>query len=75
MAQPPTAAPHDLNCLTIAELEAHAEKMMNKQTRDYYNEGADSGTTLRENLSAYSKYRIRPRVCYQPSSFEKKLEC
>lgn len=56
----PTA--HDLNCLTIAELEAHAEKIMDKQTRDYYNEGADSGTTLRENIDAYKKYRIRPRV-------------
>lgn len=35
---------------------------MDKQTRDYYNEGADSGSTLRENMSAYDKYRIRPRV-------------
>ncbi|KAL8641195.1 MAG: hypothetical protein Q9226_008665 [Calogaya cf. arnoldii] len=54
--------PHDLNCLTIAELEKHAEQRMNKQTRDYYNEGADSGSTLLENSNAYSKYRIRPRV-------------
>ena len=35
---------------------------MNKQTRDYYNEGADSGSTLLENSVAYNKYRIRPRV-------------
>lgn len=55
-------APHDLNCLTIAELEAHAARLMNKQTRDYYNEGSDSGSTLLENNHAYSKYRIRPRV-------------
>ncbi|KAL6248125.1 hypothetical protein RBB50_004379 [Rhinocladiella similis] len=54
--------PHDLNCLTIAELEALAHERMDKQTRDYYNEGADAGTTLGENISAYSKYRIRPRV-------------
>ncbi|KIW21116.1 hypothetical protein PV08_01696 [Exophiala spinifera] len=54
--------PHDLNCLTIAELEALAHERMDKQTRDYYNEGADAGTTLSENISAYSKYRIRPRV-------------
>lgn len=54
--------PHDLNCLTIAELEKHAALRMNKQTRDYYNEGADSGSTLLENSTAYSKYRIRPRV-------------
>ncbi|KIV80932.1 hypothetical protein PV11_08397 [Exophiala sideris] len=55
-------SPHDLNCLTITELEALAYERMDKQTRDYYNEGADSGTTLAENLSAYQKYRIRPRV-------------
>ena len=54
--------PHDLNCLTIVELEKHAAVRMNKQTRDYYNEGADSGSTLLENNTAYSKYRIRPRV-------------
>ncbi|KAI1611720.1 L-lactate dehydrogenase [Exophiala viscosa] len=55
-------SPHDLNCLTIKELEALAYERMDKQTRDYYNEGADSGSTLAENLSAYQKYRIRPRV-------------
>ncbi len=52
----------DLNCLTIKELEKHAAVMMDKQTRDYYNEGADSGSTLLENIEAYAKYRIRPRV-------------
>ncbi|ETI21060.1 hypothetical protein G647_07403 [Cladophialophora carrionii CBS 160.54] len=58
----PQAEPHDLNCLTITELEQLAYERMDKQTRDYYNEGADCGTTLAENISAYAKYRIRPRV-------------
>ena len=58
----PQAEAHDLNCLTIKELERLAYDRMDKQTRDYYNEGADSGSTLAENTSAYSKYRIRPRV-------------
>jgi (S)-2-hydroxy-acid oxidase len=53
---------HDLNCLTISELEAIAYDRMDKQTRDYYNEGADCGSTLLENIEAYKKYRIRPRV-------------
>lgn len=53
---------HDLDCLTITELEKIAYDRMDKQTRDYYNEGADSGSTLRENIDAYGKYRIRPRV-------------
>ena len=55
-------SPHDLNCLTIKELEQQASLRMDKQTRDYYNEGADSGSTLLENTQAYGKYRIRPRV-------------
>jgi (S)-2-hydroxy-acid oxidase len=68
-ASPTTDAPrapqneaHDLNCLTIADLERIAYDRMDKQTRDYYNEGADSGSTLAENMLAYRKYRIRPRV-------------
>ena len=30
--------PHDLNCLTIEELQKLAAVRMDKQTRDYYNE-------------------------------------
>ena len=52
----------DLHCLTIEELRVLAAQRMDKQTRDYYNEGSDSGSTLAENISAYQKYRIRPRV-------------
>jgi (S)-2-hydroxy-acid oxidase len=66
----PTEAPHDLDCLTIAELERHAAQRMTKQTRDYYDEGADSGSTLRENVSAYAKYRIRPRVLRDISAID-----
>ena len=64
----------DLNCLTISELEAIAHDKMDKQTRDYYNEGADSGSTLRENLSAYNKYRIRPRVLRDVSTLDPSIE-
>jgi hypothetical protein len=35
---------HDLQCLTIDHLQKLAAERMDKQTRDYYNEGADSGT-------------------------------
>lgn len=61
-AQEKEEKPHDPECLTIGELEKHAELRMDKQTRDYYNEGADSGSTLLENTQANGKYRIRPRV-------------
>jgi (S)-2-hydroxy-acid oxidase len=63
-------APHDLDCLTISELEKLAAERMDKQTRDYYNEGADSGSTLLENITAYQKYRIRPRVLRDISSID-----
>lgn len=52
----------DLTCLTIEDLEKLSRDVMDKQTRDYYNEGSDSNQTLRENATAYNKYRIRPRV-------------
>ena len=61
---------HDLNCLTISELEKLAAERMDKQTRDYYNEGADAGSTLAENISAYQKYRIRPRVLRDVSAID-----
>lgn len=60
----------DFDCLTIEELEKHAHNLMDKQTRDYYNEGADSGSTLRENQTAYDKYRIRPRVLRDVSAVD-----
>lgn len=47
---------------------------MDKQTRDYYNEGADSGSTLRENISAFQKYRIRPRVLRDISQLDTSVE-
>ena len=67
--------PHDLQCLTIHELEAHAHQCMDKQTRDYYNEGADSGSTLLENSLAYNKYRIRPRVLRDVSMIDTSVQC
>lgn len=70
----PTQAPHDLNCLTIAELERHAAQRMTKQTKDYYDEGADSGSTLAENITAYKKYRIRPRVLRDISAIDTSTE-
>ena len=65
---------HDLDCLTISELEKIAEQRMDKQTRDYYNEGADSGSTLLENINAYQKYRIRPRVLRDISNIDTSVD-
>lgn len=65
---------HDLHCLTIPELEALGSQCMDKQTRDYYNEGADAGTTVRENISAYRQYRLRPRVLRDVSKVDSSME-
>ena len=64
----------DLNCLNMEDLERLSRDVMDKQTRDYYNEGSDSNTTLRENSSAYHKYRIRPRVLRDVSSIDSSVE-
>ena len=69
-----TQGVQDLDCLTIEELEKHAHNLMDKQTRDYYNEGADSGSTLRENNEAYQKYRIRPRVLRDVSAVDTSID-
>lgn len=64
----------DLNCLTIDDLERLSRDVMDKQTRDYYNEGSDSNSTLLENSSAYNKYRIRPRVLRDVSFIDSSVE-
>ncbi|KAF2010897.1 L-lactate dehydrogenase [Aaosphaeria arxii CBS 175.79] len=60
----------DLQCLSIEDLRVLAAQRMDKQTRDYYNEGSDSGSTLAENITAYQKYRIRPRVLRDISAID-----
>lgn len=65
---------HDLKCLSIHELEKLATERMDRQTRDYYNEGADAGITLDENIAAYRKYRLRPRVLRNVAKIDSSIE-
>jgi len=44
---------HDLNCLTIKELEQHAAQIMDKQTRDYYNEVSPPRSLHQSTISEY----------------------
>ena len=69
-APKPQPTAHDLSCLCISDLHALALERMDKQTRDYYNEGADDNLTLHENNDAYQKYRIRPRVLRDVSNID-----
>lgn len=64
----------NLECLSIAELETLATQRMDKQTRDYYNEGADSGLTVQKSVTAYRKYRLRPRVLKNVSKIDSSVE-
>lgn len=66
----PQPTPHDLSCLSISDLHRLALDRMDKQTRDYYNEGSDNNLTLSESSEAYSQYRIRPRVLRDVSNLD-----
>ncbi|KAJ5159903.1 oxidoreductase [Penicillium canariense] len=48
--------------LCIGDLEAAASKILPVSTRDFYNSGSTNQVTVRENSTAYNKYRILPRV-------------
>ncbi|KAJ5172509.1 hypothetical protein N7492_005102 [Penicillium capsulatum] len=46
----------------IADLKDLGSRRLSPMVRDYYNEGAMDLITLRENESAFDRYRIRPRI-------------
>ncbi|PYI32161.1 FMN-dependent dehydrogenase [Aspergillus indologenus CBS 114.80] len=48
--------------LSIADLEREATTKLPKPYAEFFNDGATDMTTLRENTTAYERYRIRPRV-------------
>lgn len=47
--------------LCIDDFEKYALEHLSKATADYYRSGANDEQTLRENRSAFSRLRIRPR--------------
>lgn len=57
----PSAEP-SLKILRIPDLQAAASAKLPKSVREFYNSGSTDQTTLFENTTAYSKYRLRPRV-------------
>ncbi|OOQ83227.1 Peroxisomal (S)-2-hydroxy-acid oxidase GLO5 [Penicillium brasilianum] len=46
----------------IDDLKKLASMKLTRMVRDYYNEGAMDMITLRENESAFDRYKIRPRI-------------
>ena len=52
----------DEKVFSISDLEHEGSKRLPKATRDFYNEGAMDLITLKDNVSSYEKFKIRPRV-------------
>ncbi|KAF8451261.1 glycolate oxidase [Terfezia claveryi] len=48
--------------LSIDDLERAATDRMDRMTRGYFNSGADGMVTLRDNINAFDRYKLRPRV-------------
>ncbi|KAJ5102303.1 oxidoreductase [Penicillium alfredii] len=48
--------------LSISDLEKSAFRTLPVGTREFYNSGATNQVTVRENISAFQKYRLLPRV-------------
>ncbi|KAI1301705.1 Hydroxyacid oxidase 1 [Halotydeus destructor] len=47
--------------ITLRDFEEHAIKYMDKATCEYYRSGANSEHTLKDNVDAFQRLRIRPR--------------
>ncbi|KAM0325128.1 hypothetical protein ACHAQA_007667 [Verticillium albo-atrum] len=48
--------------LCINDLQLAASAILEKSTLDYFNDGSEEGIALRENIAAFDRYKIRPRV-------------
>ena len=54
--------------VNIYDLQALSERMMKKESWDYYISGADDEITLRENESAFQRIWLKPRVLINVSN-------
>lgn len=55
---------------TIQDLEEHARGRLDKSSLEYYNEGAEHSLTRQENIQAFRRWRIQPRVLRDVSRIE-----
>ncbi|XP_010279700.1 PREDICTED: hydroxyacid oxidase 1 [Phaethon lepturus] len=46
----------------IADFEEYAKKFLPKSVYDYYRSGADDQETLADNVAAFSRWKLYPRV-------------
>ncbi|XP_053143402.1 2-Hydroxyacid oxidase 1 isoform X1 [Hemicordylus capensis] len=48
--------------ICLADFEQHAKKLLPKSVYDYYRSGADDQQTLAENVAAFSRLKLYPRM-------------
>ena len=48
--------------INLSEYESLAQQHLSQMTLDYYRSGAGEEITLRENLAAFSRYQLHPRM-------------
>ncbi|KAB2573419.1 Oxidase FUB9 [Lasiodiplodia theobromae] len=58
---PSPVAPADV-VLSVNDLQDIASKRLSPSARDFFNSGSTDQITVHENTTAYTKYRLRPRV-------------
>ncbi|KAM8946675.1 2-Hydroxyacid oxidase 1 [Pelodytes ibericus] len=51
-----------LKLITVDDFEQYAKKSLTKSVFDYYRSGADDQQTLADNVAAFSRWRLYPRV-------------
>ncbi|KAF2123839.1 FMN-dependent dehydrogenase [Dothidotthia symphoricarpi CBS 119687] len=64
----------DSHVFSIRDLEEIGTKHLQAEYRDYFNGGAMDMVTLRDNVSAYDRYKICPRVLRNVSSLDTSAE-
>ncbi|GAA6042939.1 hypothetical protein JCM8097_000007 [Rhodosporidiobolus ruineniae] len=55
-------ANYDSKVLTISDLEVEGSKKLSKPIRSYYNGGGMDMITYQDNMLAFQRYQIRPRI-------------
>ncbi|XP_073409969.1 2-Hydroxyacid oxidase 1 isoform X2 [Dendrobates tinctorius] len=50
------------NPITLDDFEQYAKRFMKKSVYDYYRSGAENQQTLADNVAAFSRWRLYPRV-------------
>uniref|UniRef100_UPI00358FDEDC 2-Hydroxyacid oxidase 1-like n=1 Tax=Myxine glutinosa TaxID=7769 RepID=UPI00358FDEDC len=58
----------------LEDFEKRAKEILPKAVLDYYRSGADGEQTLRDNLAAYSRWRLRPRFLRDVSKISTSVE-